>query len=156
MTENDQSLSSDRICPICGLSASHYSMVCDVKRDRSRGGRIVLLNVGSKRIQVFDCLGRPQDIHVAERLGARRSFLPFQELTHSLTWSCEAPLTAIERRRGFPNAHSFKSRYSLIASAARKNRLRPVLLASFSSRFLTTGSMRMLTVVDANAFQRPL
>ena len=29
----------------------------DVKRDRSRGGRVVLRNVGPKRIQVFDCLG---------------------------------------------------------------------------------------------------
>src|ERR1022692_1627080 len=45
--------------------------------------------------------------------------------------------------------HSFKFRYSLIASAARKDRLRPVLLASFSSRFLITGSIRTLTVVEA-------
>src|SRR5664280_1695800 len=44
--------------------------------------------------------------------------------------------------------HSFKSRYSLIASAARNDRLRPVHLASFSSRFLMTGSIRTLTVVE--------
>src|ERR1035437_6342611 len=44
--------------------------------------------------------------------------------------------------------HSFKSRYSFIASAARNDRLRPVLLASFSSRVLLAGSMRTLTVVE--------
>src|ERR1019366_4779600 len=44
--------------------------------------------------------------------------------------------------------HSFKSRYSLIASAARKDRLRPVLLANFSNRFLMIGSIRTLTVVE--------
>ncbi len=44
--------------------------------------------------------------------------------------------------------HSFTSRYSLSASAARKDRLRPVLLAGFSSRFLTSGSTRTVKVVE--------
>ena len=34
-----------------------FEAMRDVKRDRSRGGRVVLRNVGPKRIQVFDCLG---------------------------------------------------------------------------------------------------
>ena len=44
--------------------------------------------------------------------------------------------------------HSFTSRYSLSASAARNDRLRPVLFASFSSRFLTSVSTRKVNVVD--------
>src|SRR6188474_3454657 len=44
--------------------------------------------------------------------------------------------------------HSLTSRYSLSASAARNDRLRPVLFASFSSRFLTSVSTRTVNVVD--------
>src|SRR5262245_45979008 len=44
--------------------------------------------------------------------------------------------------------HSFASRYALIASAARKDRLRPVLLANFSNRFLTAASIRTVKVVE--------
>src|SRR4051812_15093254 len=44
--------------------------------------------------------------------------------------------------------HSFTSRYSLSASAARNDRLRPVLFASFSSRFLTSVSTRTVNVVE--------
>ena len=38
--------------------------------------------------------------------------------------------------------HSLISRYSLITSAARKERLRPVLLASLSNRFLAAEATR--------------
>src|SRR5712692_6046929 len=44
--------------------------------------------------------------------------------------------------------HSLTSRYSLSASAARNDRLRPVLLASFSSRLLTSVSTRTVNVVE--------
>ena len=44
--------------------------------------------------------------------------------------------------------HSFTSRYSLSASAARNDRLRPVLFASFSNRFLTSVSTRTVNVVE--------
>src|SRR5665811_1709346 len=103
------------------------------------------------RSQVFDCLRRPEDIHIAERLGAGRSFLLPQELTHSLTRSCATPSPRSSEPTAFAipaTCHSFKSRYSFIASVARNDRLRPVLLANFSSRFLLAGSMRTLTVVE--------
>src|SRR5438128_7385124 len=44
--------------------------------------------------------------------------------------------------------HSLTSRYSWIASAARKERLRPVLLASRSSRFLAAASTRTVKVAE--------
>src|SRR6478672_609827 len=47
--------------------------------------------------------------------------------------------------------HSLTSRYSLSASAARNDRLRPVLLASFSSRLLTSVSTRTVNVVEGIA-----
>ena len=47
-----------------------------------------------------------------------------------------------------PTCHSLTERYSVIASAARNDRLRPVFFASFSSRFLTTESTRTVKVVE--------
>src|ERR1700730_6505267 len=44
--------------------------------------------------------------------------------------------------------HSLTSRYSLIASAARNERLRPVFLAHLSSRFLALASTRTVKVVE--------
>src|SRR5258708_10084375 len=49
------------------------------------------------------------------------------------------------------DCHSLTSRYSLSASAARNDRLRPVLLASFSSRLLTSVSTRIVNVVEGIA-----
>ena len=66
-------------------------VVHDVKHDLSRHGRVAFRDMVSKRTQVIDCFGRPEDLHVAERLGAGRSLLLPQELTHSLTRSCETP-----------------------------------------------------------------
>jgi hypothetical protein len=45
----------------------------------------------ASRSQVFHFIGRPEDVHVVERLGGSRSFLLPRELTHSLTHSCETP-----------------------------------------------------------------
>ena len=59
-----------------------------VQHDPPRGSRIVFRNVGTQRSQVFDRFWRPNDIHFADRLGAGRSRLPPQELTHALTCSC--------------------------------------------------------------------
>jgi hypothetical protein len=50
----------------------------------------------------------------------------------------------VKRADGFLNAGNLP----LVASAARNERLRPVLFASFLSRFLIIGSMRTLTVVE--------
>src|ERR1700730_1295384 len=44
--------------------------------------------------------------------------------------------------------HSLTSRYSLIASAAKNERLRPVLLANLSSRLLSAEPTRTVKVVD--------
>ena len=52
------------------------------------GSGIVLRNVGAQRNQVLDRFWRPDDLHFADRLGAGRSRLPLQELTHALTCSC--------------------------------------------------------------------
>src|SRR5579872_6421145 len=48
--------------------------------------------------------------------------------------------------------HSLTSRYPLSASAARNERERPVLFASFSRRFLMPDSTRTLKVVDDMVF----
>ena len=123
----------------------------DVKHDPAGGERIVFRNICSKRVQIFDSLGRPKYGHAGERLGAGRSFLLFHELTHSWTrpWGTPSPRSSEAMAFRMPaTCHSLKSRYSLIASAARNDRLRPVLLASFASRFLTAASMRTLTVVE--------
>jgi hypothetical protein len=48
--------------------------------------------------------------------------------------------------------YSLTARYSLIASAARDERLRPVLFASFPSRFFTRLSSRTVSGVERTAF----
>jgi hypothetical protein len=77
--------------------------VKDVKRDASRGGGIVFLDISSKQNQVIDRLGRPDNIHIAERLGVGCCFLLPQELTHALTRSCVTPSLAIERNNRLLN-----------------------------------------------------
>ena len=94
---------------------------------------------------------RPNDVHVAVRLGAGRSRLPPQDLTHAWICSCGTPCPRSSESIAFltpATCHSFTSRYSLSASAARNDRLRPVLFASFSSRFLTSLSTRTVNVVE--------
>ncbi|MEY2539862.1 MAG: hypothetical protein QOG67_3602, partial [Verrucomicrobiota bacterium] len=101
--------------------------------------------------QVFDRFWRPSDVHFADRLGAGRSRLPPQELTQALTCSCGTLSPRSNEPMAFlipATCHSFTSRYSLSASAARNDRLRPVLLASFSNRFFTSASTRKVNVVD--------
>src|SRR5205085_11168722 len=84
--------------------------------------------------------------------GAERSGLPLQELTQLLTCSCETPPPRSSEPIAFltpATCHSLTSRYSRSASAARKDRLRPVLFASFSRRFFTSVSTRSVNVVEA-------
>src|SRR5262245_23540662 len=78
------------------------------------------------------------DVHFLERFGGGRSFLPPQEATHSLTSACGTPSPRSSEAMAFrmpATCHSFTLTYSASASAARNDRLRPVLLASFSNRF---------------------
>ena len=80
-----------------------------------------------------------------------RSLRCSRSRTHSLDLLVRDALAAIQRRiaRLMPAiCHSLTSTYSAMASAARKERLRPVLLASFSSRFLTAASTRTVNVAD--------
>src|SRR2546423_8147396 len=93
-----------------------------------------------------------RDVHLADLFGAERSRLPPQELTQLLTCSCETPPPRSSEPIAFltpATCHSFTSRYSRSASAARNERLRPVLLASFSRRFFTSVSTRSVNVVEA-------
>src|SRR6266446_3056137 len=123
----------------------------DVLHGPAGGSRIVFRNIGTQRNQVFDSLRRPSDLHFADRLGAGRSRLPLQELTHALTCSCGMLSPRSSEAMAFltpATCHSLTSRYSFSASAARNDRLRPVLLASFSSRLLTSVSTRTVKVVE--------
>src|SRR5579862_2610803 len=111
--------------------------------------RIVLRDVSPQCHEVGYRLWRPDWVH--ELLGTGFSVLLPQEATQSLTWSCgiPSPRSSEAMARLIPaTCHSLISRYSLMASAARKERLRPVLLANRSSRFLTPVSMRTVKVVD--------
>src|SRR5215831_6435612 len=110
---------------------------------------IVLCDVSPQRREVGNRLWRPDWVH--ELLGAGFSSALPQEATQSLTWSCgiPSPRSSEAMARLIPvTCHSLISRYSLIASAARKERLRPVLLANRSSRFFTPVSTRTVKVVD--------
>src|SRR3989338_5133992 len=85
------------------------------------------------------------DFHNARARGRGSSFLVPHEATHFLTSSCWMPIPASSERMAFlipTTCHSLMSRYSLIACAARNARLRPVFLASSSSRFLVERSTR--------------
>jgi hypothetical protein len=62
-----------------------FDVLQDVEGDGLRCGRVVLGNEGAKRVEILDCLRRPLNVHVVGRLGLGRSFLPFHELTQSLT-----------------------------------------------------------------------
>src|SRR3954452_16688824 len=117
--------------------------------------RIVVCNVSAQRNQVFDRFRRPDDVHFAERFGAGRSRLPPQESTQALTCSFGTPSPRSSDPIAFltpATCHSLTSRYSLSASAARSDRLRPVLLASFSRRRFTSVSTRRVNVVEAIVF----
>lgn len=93
--------------------------------------------------EVGDCLRRPFYFHTV--FGAGSSFFAPQEAIHFLTRSWEmsfpASIDAIACLI-LETCQSFMSRYSFIACAVRKARLRPVFLASSSSRFLAERSTR--------------
>src|SRR5216683_1014808 len=110
---------------------------------------IVLFNIGTERGEIINGLRRPDRRH--ERLGIGRSLSLPQDLTQSLTCSCGTPSPRSREAIAFlrpATCHSLTSRYSLIASAARKDRLRPVLLANFSRRFFAAVSTRTVNVVE--------
>src|SRR5271154_4608836 len=92
---------------------------------------VVHRNLRAQRIEIVDCFGRPGELHAA--FGVWRSLRVSHEATHSLTCSCGTPLPR-SREAMAPTmpttCHSLMSRYSSMASAARKARLRPVLFAS--------------------------
>src|SRR5262249_45554838 len=106
-------------------------------------------DVSPQRREIGNRLRRPDRVH--ELLGAGFSFALPQEATQSLTWSCGIPLprSSDAIARLIPaTCHSLISRYSLMASAASKERPAPVLLANRSSRFFTLVSTRTVKVVD--------
>src|SRR5580704_19682636 len=110
-----------------------------------------IMSAGSQLSVTAARPGHPNDVHVAACLGAVRSRLRPQELAQSLTSWCgtPSPRSSDAMARLTPaTRHSFTSRYALSASAARNERLRPVLLASFSRRFLICRSTRTVKVVD--------
>src|SRR6266566_2035248 len=120
-----------------------------MERDSLRGCRIVLLEIGPQRREVGNRFRRPNWSH--ELLGAGFSFAVPQEATQSLTESCGIPSPRSSEAIAClmpATCHSLISRYSLIASAARKERVRPVLFANRSSRFFTPVSTRTVNVVD--------
>src|ERR1700746_3492221 len=101
-----------------------------MERNTLRRCGIVLCDVSPQCREVGYRLRRPDWIH--HLLGAGFSFALPQEATQSLTWSCgiPSPRSSEAMARFVPvTCHSLISRYSLIASAARKERLRPVFLA---------------------------
>jgi hypothetical protein len=83
--------------------------------------------------------------------GAGFSLALPQEATQSLTELCGIPWPRSSEAiaRLMPAiCDSLTSRYVLMASATRIERLRPVLLANRSSRFFTPVSTRTVSVVD--------
>src|SRR6266478_7787481 len=120
-----------------------------MERNPLRCCEIVLLDEAPQRREVGNRLRRPDRGH--DLLGAGFSFVLPQEATQSLTWSCgiPSPRSSEAMARLIPaTCHSLISRYSLMASAARKERLRPVFLANRSSLFFTAVSTRTVKVVD--------
>src|SRR5262249_17933417 len=130
-----------------------FNAVEDMERNTLGGCRIILLDMSPQRREVGNRLRRPDWRH--ERLGTGFSFALPQDATQSLTTCCGTPSPrsseAIARRMP-PTCHSLTSRYSWMASAARKERLRPVLLANRSSRFLTPVSTLTVNVVERMLF----
>src|SRR5438105_14172289 len=121
----------------------------DVKRDALCRCGIVLFDVGAECDEIADCLRRPGRGHERLGIGCSRS-LP-QDAIQSLTCWCGTPSPRSSEAIAClmpETCHSLSSRYSLIASAARKERLRPVFLASLSRRFLATGLTRTVKVVE--------
>jgi hypothetical protein len=114
-------------------------------------GWIIPLDVGPQGHEIVDCLG-PYGRHDRVSVGVS-SLLP-QEATQSLTTAFDTPSPRSREAiaRLMPaTCHSLTFRYSLIASAARKERLRPVLLANRSNRFLTAESILTVNVVEGMA-----
>ncbi len=129
------------ICGICGKNSFNHAN--DRERDTFRGLGIILGNIRPQIAKVKNRLMRPDYLHA--NVGITRSRLEPHDDTHFLTLSCDTlfPDSSEAMARLMPaTCQSFTSRYSCIASAARNARLRPVLLANFSSFFLTERSTR--------------
>src|SRR6516165_8697397 len=107
----------------------------DVQSNAFCRRRVIHQDLRAKRNKIVDGFERPCELHAA--LGVRRSLRVSHEATHSLMRSCGTPLPR-SRDAMAPmmpaTCHSLMSRYCSMASAARKARLRPVLLASFCNR----------------------
>src|SRR6266568_3277793 len=139
----------DLAVPFRGSAGATFNTLGDTTRDPSRGRGVVLLDIGAQRSEVGGRLGRPDRNH--ERLGIGRSFSLPQESIQSLTCSCGIPAPSSSDFIAClmpATCHSLTSRYSLIASAARTDRLRPVLLANRSRRLLAAGSIRTVHTVE--------
>src|SRR5262249_10916168 len=101
--------------------------------------------------KVIEGLFRPGDDHAGRRLRTRGTFLFPQDSTIRFTSSCGTASPRSSDAIAFlipSTCHSFTSRYSFSASDARKDRLRPVLFASLSSRFNTSASTRTVKVAE--------
>jgi hypothetical protein len=110
-------------------------------------GWIIHGDVGPQGSQVVDCFGRPRERHTP--LGDWRSLRDSHEVTHSLTrwWGMPLPRSSEAMAPRMPaTCHSLMSRYSSMAAAARKVRLRPVLLASCCNLALIERARRTETV----------
>ena len=129
-----------------------FKVVEDVERNTLRRCRIVLLGIGQQRDEVGNRLRRPDWRH--ERLGTGFSFaLPQEATILDYLLRNPSPRSSEAIARLMPlTCHSLTSRYSWIASAARKERLRPVLLANRSSRFFTPVSTLTVNVVERMTF----
>jgi len=112
-----------------------FDAMQNVQRDALRCRGVVGGDVRAQRNKIVDGFGTPFELHAA--LGFRCSL----RVSHE----SKAVSDAIERHafavlKGGDGAdhagacHSSMSRYCSLASAARKARLRPVLLASFCNR----------------------
>jgi len=131
------------------VGKQRLNIVDNMESNALRGLRVVLFDVGPQRGKVGNRLRRPDRCH--RRFGAGFSLALPQEDTQSLTSSCGKP----SPRSSDPIAclmpatcHSLRSRYSLIASAARKERLRPVFLANRSNRLFAPALTLTVNVVD--------
>src|SRR6267154_945013 len=120
--------------------------------DPSRCRAILGLNVAPQRREIGKRRLGPDRRHfVLVVLGIGSSLALPHDSTQALSWSCgiSSPRSAASIACLIPaTCHSLTSRYSLIASAARNERLRPVLLASFSRRFLALLSTRTVNVAE--------
>jgi hypothetical protein len=115
----------------------------NVQGDALCGGGIMLGDVRAQGEEVVDGFGRPYERHTPRGVG--RSLVVSQDRTQFLTrsWGMPLPRSSEERAAVMPEiCHSFVSRYAAIASAARNERERPVLLASFWSLLFVERSTR--------------